>query len=56
MSKITKALKKQAATARSIAGKTPDAMLASEMTTLAMAFKAQADVLKKKRKKKNKVS
>jgi hypothetical protein len=52
MSKTTKALKKQAATARSVAERTPDAVLSSQMTTLAMAFKAQADVLKKKQKKK----
>jgi hypothetical protein len=52
MSKTTKALKKQAATARSVARRTPDAVLSSQMTTLAMAFKAQADVLKKKHKKK----
>jgi hypothetical protein len=52
MSKTTKALKKQAATARSVAQRTPDAVLSSQMTTLAMAFKAQADVLKKKHKKK----
>jgi len=52
MSKTTKALKKQAATAQSVAGKTPDSFLSEQMTTLAMAFRAQADVLKKKRKKK----
>jgi hypothetical protein len=52
MSKTTKALKKHAATARSVAQRTPDAVLSSQMTTLAMAFKAQADVLKKKHKKK----
>ena len=52
MSKTTKALKKQAATARLVAQRSPDAVLSSQMTTLAMAFKAQADVLKKKHKKK----
>jgi hypothetical protein len=52
MSKITKALKKQAAKAQSVAGRMSDASLSGQMTTLAMAFRAQADVLKKKRKKK----
>ena len=51
MSKITKALKKQAAKAQSVASRTSDASLSGQMTTLAMAFRAQADVLKKKRKK-----
>ena len=52
MSKITKALKKQTAKAQSVASRTSDASLSGQMTTLAMAFRAQADVLKKKRKKK----
>jgi hypothetical protein len=52
MSKITKALRKQAATAQSVARRTPDAFLSGQMTTLAMALRAQADVLKEKRKKK----
>jgi hypothetical protein len=52
MSKTTKALKRQAATAQSVAQRTPDAALSDQMTSLAQAFKAQADVLKKKRKKK----
>ena len=47
MSKITKALKKQAAKAQSVASRTSDASLSGQMTTLAMAFRAQADVLKK---------
>jgi len=51
MSKTTKSLKKQAATAQSV-GKMPDAFRSGEMTALAMAFRAQADVLKKKRKRK----
>jgi hypothetical protein len=54
MSKTTKALKSQAVIAQSVAQRTPDAVLSSQMTSLAMAFKAQADVLKKKRKKKKK--
>jgi hypothetical protein len=51
MSKITKALKKQAAKAQLVASRTSDASLSGQMTTLAMAFRAQADVLKKKPKK-----
>jgi len=52
MSKTTRALKRQAATAQSVAQRTPDAVLSNQMSSLAMAFKAQAEVLKKKRKKK----
>jgi len=52
MSKITKALKKQATKAQSVASRTSDPSLSGQMTILAMAFRAQADVLKKKRKKK----
>jgi hypothetical protein len=43
MSKQTKALQKQARTAERVA---------NQMKTLAQAFRAQADVMKKKRKKK----
>ena len=52
MSKTAKALKKQAATAQSVARQMSDAFLSGQMTTLAMAFRAQADAPKKKRKKK----
>ena len=52
MSKTTKVLKKQAATAQSVARRTSDTFLSGQMATLAMAIRAQADVLKKKRKKK----
>ena len=47
MSKTAKALKKQAATAQSVARQTSDAFLSGQMTTLAMAFRAQADALEK---------
>jgi hypothetical protein len=52
MSKTTKALKKQATQARLVAQRTADAFVAEQMSTLAHAFRAQAAVLKRKRKKK----
>jgi len=52
MSKSTKALRKQALTAERVAHQSADASVSDEMTTLAEAFRAQAEVLKKKRKKK----
>ena len=52
MSKQTKAFKKQARTAERVAVQAADAFVANQMKTLAQAFRAQADVMKKKRKKK----
>ena len=52
MSKTTKALKKQAETAQSVARGTSDTLISGQMTTLALGFRTQADVLKKKRKRK----
>jgi len=52
MSKTTKALRKQARTAEQVAHQTGDASRSGEMRTLADAFRAQAEILKKKRKKK----
>ena len=52
MSKTTKALKKQAAKAQLVAQRSADAFVAEQMSTLAQAFRAQAEVLKRKRKKK----
>jgi hypothetical protein len=52
MSKSTKALRKQALTAERVAHQSADASVSDEMRTLAEAFRAQAEVLKKKRKKK----
>jgi hypothetical protein len=52
MSKITKALKKQAVTSQLVAQRAADPAVARQMTTLAEAFRAQAAVLKKKHKKK----
>ena len=52
MSKTTKALKKQAAKAQFVARRSADAFVAEQMSTLAQAFRAQAEVLKRKPKKK----
>ena len=52
MSKTTKALKKQEAKAQVVAQRASDAFVAQHMTTLAEPVRAQADVMKKKRKKK----
>ncbi len=52
MSKTTKALKKQAAKAQLVAQGSADTFVAEQMSSLAKAFRAQAEVLKKKRKKK----
>jgi hypothetical protein len=52
MSKTTKALKKQATQAQLVAQRSSDSFVAQEMSTLAHAFRAQAAVLKMKRKKK----
>jgi phosphotransacetylase len=52
MSKSTKAFQKQARTAEQVAYQSADALVSGQMRTLADAFRAQADVLKKKRKKK----
>jgi hypothetical protein len=52
MSKTTKALKKQASQAQSVARRSADSFVAEQMSSLAQAFKAQAAVLKRKRKKK----
>jgi hypothetical protein len=52
MSKITRALKKQAVTSQRAAQRATDPVVARQMTTLAEAFRAQAIALKKKQKKK----
>jgi hypothetical protein len=51
---IQKAIKKQATTAERVATQTADTFVANQMKTLAEAFKAQAEVLKKNKKKKKK--
>jgi hypothetical protein len=52
--KMAKAIRRQAATAERVAATTADAFVANQMRSLAQAFKSQADVLKKKKKKKEK--
>jgi hypothetical protein len=52
--KMAKAIRQQAETAERVAFATNDAVLASQMRNLAQAFRAQADTLKKNKKKKKK--
>ena len=52
MSKTTKALKKQAERSQLAAQRTTDPAVARQMMTLAAAFRAQADVIRKNKKKK----
>jgi hypothetical protein len=47
-----KQIRKQAAVAEQVAARTADAFVADQMKTLAEAFRAQADTIKKKKKKK----
>ena len=51
MSKITKAFRKQARVAERTAFRSADSFVADQMRNLAEAFRAQADIMKKKRKK-----
>jgi hypothetical protein len=53
MSKPIKELKKQARKAAAVASATVDHEIAREMKTLAGAFRAQAKMLKNKKKRKN---
>ena len=52
--KMAKAIRKQAQTAERVASTTADAIVANQMHSLARAFRSQADILKKKEKKKKK--
>ena len=52
MSKTTKAFRKQARTADRVAYHSDNTFMSRQMRTLAEAFRAQADALKKKHKKK----
>jgi hypothetical protein len=52
MTKAPKAFRKQARTAERAALQSDDAYVSGQMKTLAEAFRAQAEILKKKRKKK----
>jgi hypothetical protein len=49
---MSKAIRKQAIAAERVAARTADALVADQMKSLAQAFRAQADVLKRKKKKK----
>jgi hypothetical protein len=49
---MTKAIRKQAVTAERVATQTANTFVSHQMKNLAEAFRAQADVLKKKKKKK----
>jgi hypothetical protein len=51
MSKMTKALKKQAAKSQLAAQKTTDPDVARQLASLAEAFRAQAAIIKKNKKK-----
>jgi hypothetical protein len=51
---MTKAIRKQAITADRVATQSADSVVASQMKSLADAFRAQADVMKRKKKKKKK--
>ena len=53
MSKATKVFRKQARVAERAAFQCADTVVADQMRNLAEAFRAQADIMKKKRKKKN---
>ncbi|MGF6433627.1 hypothetical protein [Bradyrhizobium elkanii] len=52
--KMAKAIRKQAQTAERVALTTADALVANQMRSLARAFRSQADILKKKEKKRKK--
>ena len=52
--KFSKAIRKQARTAEQAATHAADSFAAEQMKSLALAFRAQADVLKRKKKKKRK--
>lgn len=52
--KMVKAIRQQAATAERVAVSTADTYVADQMRTLAQAFKIQAKIIKKNKKKKKK--
>lgn len=52
--KLTKAIRQQAATAERVAASTADTDVADQMKSLAQAFRTQAEIIKKKNKKKKK--
>ena len=54
--KMAKAIRQQAATAERVAVNTADTYVANQMRTLAQAFRTQAEIIKKNKKKKKKMS
>ena len=52
--KMAKAIRQQAVTAERVAATSADAFVANQMKTLAQAFRAQAEVMKKNKKNKKK--
>ena len=52
--KVTKAIRQQAATAERVAANAADSYVADQMKSLAQAFRTQAEIIKKKNKKKKK--
>jgi len=52
--KMVKAIRQQAATAERVAVNTADTYVADQMRALAQAFKIQAEIIKKNKKKKKK--
>ena len=50
---MTKAIRKQANTAERVATQTANSFVADQMKSLAEAFRAQADVLKRKKRRRN---
>jgi hypothetical protein len=52
--KMAKAIRQQAVTAERVAASTADTDVADQMKSLAQAFRTQAEIIKKKNKKKKK--
>jgi hypothetical protein len=52
--KMAKAIRQQAATAERVAATSADAFVADQMKSLAQAFRAQAEIIKKNKKNKKK--
>ena len=52
--KMAKAIRQQAVTAEQVAATSADAFVANQMKTLAQAFRAQAEIMKKNKKNKKK--
>lgn len=50
--KMAKAIRKQAAAAERVAARTADTLVADQMKSLAQAFRTQAEIIKKNKKKK----